>query len=124
MADRKIPHEFSFEALPEDEGPEGHFATGDKDQDEEICEEIRLRLAGGDLAAWFTAKVTCFGPEGFEGVAYLGACNYESFEDFEKSDYYASMCDEAYMDMVSNIRAMVKQGNEAKDLLAEYGEIE
>jgi hypothetical protein len=118
----KIPVTFKFEAEEMDEGPEGHFATGDAELDKKLVSDILSKLNRGHLEAWFVAKVECEGPNGFSGVAYLGACSYESFEDFKKDGYYESMCDDAYNDMVRRMKASIEEGDEAKKILAQYGE--
>jgi len=53
------------------------------------------QLSQGNEAAWFCAHVTVKCGE-LEADTYLGACSYESFEDF--TDRYAS---EYYADMIS-----------------------
>jgi hypothetical protein len=120
----KIPVEFKFEAEDEFDHPEGYFDSGDEELDKKTVAEICDKLDRGMLEAWFCAKVTCIGPEDFRGVAYLGGCSYNSFDEFKKDEYYAQMCAEAYDSMVAQMREAVKEGEEAKEILAKYGETE
>jgi len=67
---------------PEDDAPEGHFATGDDAADAELYASIRC----GDLL-WFVARVTAskFGIR--LGTSYLGGCCYDSADQFIDNSY-------------------------------------
>lgn len=77
-----------FCVMREDEAPEDHF------EDERIVAAIR----GGDLA-WFTARVTVEKHGIVIGSDYLGACAYDSPEDFctgeNRGSYFRDMVREA-----------------------------
>ena len=93
---------YDLECLPEYDAPEGHFATGDDDDDRRTCQWIRDELAAGNPWAWFCAKVTARykGIDGIEGVSYLGACSYRSEEDFRQpGDYFDDMKADAAADL-------------------------
>lgn len=118
----KIPVEFVFTAEEEYDHPEAHFATGDSELDKRLVNDITRRLNDGDLSAWFCAKVACVGPDGFVGTDYLGACSYNSFDEFKRDTYYENMCDQAYADMLRNMRDAVKRGDAARAVLTKHGE--
>ncbi len=82
--------EFRLACEEEEESPAGHFASGDAEQDKENVREIIRGLQRGNQWAWCCAKVTAVW-NGFEGSDYLGACNYESEEDFKAGEYYEQM---------------------------------
>lgn len=95
--------EFTFEALNEDTGVRGNaLASGNDAEDKRAEDEILERLNRGDLAAWFTAKVTAsFG--GIESSDHLGCCSYTSFRDFENCETMADMEDQALYQLASEI---------------------
>lgn len=72
-------------AAPEDDSPDGHFASGDDAADKELLE----RIYNNDLA-WFQVKCTA-SKNGIElATDYLGGCCYESYAEFIKCDDYAA----------------------------------
>jgi len=71
---------YTIECMPEEEGPEGFFASGDDEQDAEDCRRIRADLQWNEWA-WFCARVTASWG-GFEGDDYLGGCSYRDEADF------------------------------------------
>ncbi len=85
------PYTVRFYAEIEYDNPADHFASGDDALDCEVCEKIER----GDYA-WFCAHVVAE-IEGIElGHAYLGACCYDSVQQFvDESDYFTAMVDEA-----------------------------
>lgn len=88
---------FELECLPEDIPVRGNaMASGDDAADREYEDEIIRRLDAGDVWAWCTVKVTArFGA--FEGVSYLGCCNYRDEEDFtQPGGYFEDMEAEAF----------------------------
>ena len=92
---------FLLLAEEEIEGP-------DRDFDPECLETIRKRIEEGDVWAWCTAIVkavwTNTRHEVFTGEATLGACSYDSAEDFKKdSGQYESLCDEALADLQEHL---------------------
>lgn len=74
---------------PEDDAPEGHFATGDDAADAYLCESIRC----GDLL-WFVARVTASKAGVALGTSYLGCCCYDSSAQFIDNSF-DDMADDA-----------------------------
>jgi hypothetical protein len=73
----------------------GSFFTGDNEADRKMVKSIQQNVRDGNLWAWCAVTVTaeC---NGFTGESTcLGACSYESKADFEASDYYKDLCEEA-----------------------------
>lgn len=62
---------------PEDDAPEGHFATGDDEADAELCANIR-----NGVWLWFEARVTASKAGIALGTSYLGGCCYANAEEF------------------------------------------
>lgn len=83
---------------PEDDAPEGYFASGDDAADAELCSRIR----SGDLM-WFVARVTASKAGIALGTSYLGGCCYADSDEF---------IDNCYNDMALDAIA------EARDTLA------
>ena len=77
---------------------EESFATDEPDLDRKLEQEIRERLARGDVWAWCSVTVEVRWKE-FSGEDHLGCCSYESEEDFRSGDYFESMVDEALGDL-------------------------
>ncbi len=82
---------------PEDDAPEGHFATGDDAADAYLCESIRC----GDLL-WFVARVTASKRGVPLGTSYLGGCCYDSADQFIDNSY-----DDMADDAIAEARAML-----------------
>lgn len=90
---------------PEWDGPEGHFSTGDPEEDYKITNGIREDLEAGNDWAWCSVRVGCTIP-GYdaEGNDYLGGCSYKDQEDFcQEGGYYPDMKAEARADLISAI---------------------
>lgn len=104
---------FAISLAPEDDGPEGYFASGDDEQDAETCADIREQVEQGNDWAWCLVCVRATFGE-FAGVAYLSACSYASEEDFKQGGYYEQMQEEALEDMTNNMDA-------ARDTITEWG---
>jgi hypothetical protein len=60
---------------------------------------------------WCRVRVTATF-KGFTGDDTLGCCGYESEEDFIKGGYYEQMREEAFEDLIGNIRAAVDKVRE------------
>lgn len=89
--------EYTLDASPCYDSVEGNaMCSGDDDFDTLVEDKIIERLEGGDVWAWFDARVTCSVP-GYRAVGYdyLGRCNYESEEEFMRDAYYDDMRSEA-----------------------------
>lgn len=82
----------------EDVALEGHFESGDADQDKELEERLIRRLERGDRWAWCCAAVTVSWG-GWKETAYLGCCSYDGEDDFRKGGYYEQMVEEALEDL-------------------------
>lgn len=100
---------FTIECLPEDIPIEGNaMASGDDSFDAGVCRDIQRALDRGNPWAWCCVKVTATytAPNGqtFRGSDYLGACSYESEEDFVRcNDYCVDMKDRALEDLNDSI---------------------
>lgn len=108
-----------FDPQNEDTPVRGNaLASGDDAIDNECEDKIIERLNQGDLSAWFCAKVTaeCFG---FKESAYLGACCYNSFEEFQSDDYYKDMVSEAIEQLAD---ALIRKQSVLKTLAETIGE--
>jgi hypothetical protein len=93
----------TVEALPEDSPPEGHFASGDDEFDRKICAEIREK-AEWNSWAWCCIKVTVSW-RGHSASDYLGACSYDSKEEFvSEGGYYDDMVDRALEELNDEVR--------------------
>lgn len=66
--------------LPEHDDPAGHFASGDDEADAETVRKIE-----DGTYAWFCAKVGVYLDGREVGSDYLGACCYESTQEFATS---------------------------------------
>lgn len=106
---------YALVCLPEEDGPEGHFASGDDALDAEDCARIREAAQWNEWAWCMVRVVASFGS--FKGNAYLGGCNYASREDFEKGGYFADMKEEALDDLA---RVIESAGKVLKDWEAAY----
>lgn len=74
----------------EDSSPEDGFC------DPEAARWVREQIEQDNAAAWFLARVTVTDGDA-EGIEYLGACSYESFNDFlTPADYFGDMVASAY----------------------------
>ena len=74
------------------------MASGDSNYDRRVEDELIERLDGGDIYAWFDAKVTVeieVNGVTFEGFDTLGGCSYKSLDQFMEPDSY-------YTDMVKS----------------------
>lgn len=93
---------FSITVSPEDEPVRGSFGLDDE-QNKAVEDEILERLSRGDEWVWCSVKVTAAWC-GFNGVAHLGCCNYDSEADFLTSGYFQDMCMEALDDLNDELR--------------------
>jgi hypothetical protein len=78
---------FSIAIEEDDVEIEGSFASGDDKADKELVESIRRRLRNGDTWAWACVIVTATW-KGWTGRDTLGACSYDSEEDFKQPGGY------------------------------------
>ena len=80
----------SLRIAPEEESPDGHFASGDDAQDAALVASIN---ADRERNKWAWCFVTVTVTDGdASGSASLGCCNYSSGEDFmTPGDYFDDM---------------------------------
>ena len=111
----------TLEALPEDDGPEGHFASGNDEWDREDVARIRRDMEWNEWA-WCCAHVRVYlrgaverpgyvsqTLKGLHGDDYLGGCDYASAEDFRAGGYYDDMVAEALADLQAKVDAIVEK---------------
>lgn len=113
LDDTEEGYEVLFEALPEEERPDGNFS------EESDVEWVKKQLDEGNEAAWFTARVTVTDPETNEvGIDYLGACSYKSFDDFLSKDsmYLEDMIEVAKKELEGKIKTVATASTEDADL--------
>ena len=80
-----------FEALPECESIRRHFL--DCGWTEEEIADVQHKVDYGELE-WFTVRVTAWKDRRKRAETYLGACLYESSNEFiEAGDYLSDMVD-------------------------------
>lgn len=83
--------------------PAGFFATEDEEADAAEVADIKRRVRMGDPWAWCTVVVTVSWKDQ-QGRTCLGACSYESEDDFrENSCYFDQMVDDAIQDLNQNV---------------------
>jgi len=85
----EVTFELSIE--PEEDGPEGHFASGDDAVDAENCAAIRERLDRDEQWAWCIVTVTARW-DNFSASDNRGGCSYDDEENFKREGYYEDMC--------------------------------
>ena len=96
-----------FKAMEDDIDPS---TLGDAHpyMEESVADEIQLKFYSGNKAAWFTADVVVCKKGDEENLQYphgndsLAGCNYQSFEDFLKSEQFTDMVKVATEDMTNN----------------------
>ena len=109
-----LPITYTLECRPEDDGPEGHFASGSDADDAETLRWIREQLDSGNDWAWCCVRVVAtvdFDGEAFQGNTFLGGCSYLSEDDFKEGCYYADLCEEAREDLLRTLDHAVKVGD-------------
>jgi hypothetical protein len=100
-------------ALPETEGPEGFFATGDDRADAATVADILDRMEYNDWA-WCVASVS-LSWNGLRETEYLGACSYSSRQDFiENSGYYLDMVHDAAERIADEAEAIARAQHEPR----------
>lgn len=87
--------EFTLKVEPEMESIEDSWAD-----DPAAAEYVRQKAEETEWG-WCMVTVTAR-YESFTGSMSLGMCCYDSEEDF-RADYYETLCDDAFWDLVSNI---------------------
>lgn len=83
--------EFEIECVPEDMPIHGNANAIDGLTNEQIENDIRDQLAGGNTWAWCIIRVTARWAD-YEGYSYLNGCSYRSEEQFKHPDgHYPKM---------------------------------
>jgi hypothetical protein len=97
---------YTLEIYPEEDDPEGFFASDEPDADARMVAEIRERVSRGDTWAWCTVIVKA-NFRGVYGRDSLGACSYANEDDFCRpgDGYYSDMRHEALMDLARLLHA-------------------
>ena len=95
--------EYTLTAEFDDVPIEGNaMCSGDDEYDKKIENELYERCKRGDVWAWASVKVTASFGE-LTAYTYLGACSYESQDEFEKCDYYTDMI----IEVTEELRTMI-----------------
>lgn len=82
--------EFSIKVLPEEQSPDGFFASGDDEQDRKDVAWINDQLDRGNQWAWCIVTVTGkYGP--LTARDSLFGCSYRDEADFISGGYYDDM---------------------------------
>lgn len=99
----KIANEATYSILVrvEDDGPEGHFASGDDDEDNETCRKIREDAQSNEWA-WCVVEVRAEWND-LTGSDFLGGCSYASEKDFRENGSFADMKSQALADLVAKV---------------------
>ena len=87
------------------------IASGDDELDAATEDKILADLEAGNVWAWCCVKVTAEW-QGFKGTDYLGACSYESEEQFmdtEEGFYLPDMRERALDDLNEKLARMAEQ---------------
>ena len=89
--------EVELTCVHEPEHPRDYFAYETDDENNDAVSWVIEELEQGNEWAWCTARVKVYLPQLPELTesAYLGACSYNSEEDFKDGGYYQDMIHEA-----------------------------
>jgi len=108
---------YTVTCLPEEAPYLGHcFDSGDPDYDQERERRIEHELEVNPWA-WCLAKVTA-SCGGYEASEYLGACAYESEEEFRQTESYTEMRGEAMTSLLATLASAAVHGNVARRVVA------
>lgn len=94
--------EFEMTVEPEYTPIRGSFSSGDDELDEQTALDIEKQLEYNEWA-WCCIKMECK-YKGLTGTDYLGACSYKDSNDFMNDGYYQDMKQEAYADLIQQIK--------------------
>ena len=85
-----------------------HETVAGNFDDADTVKWVLSEIAKDNLAAWFCCKVEFSVNDIVLGVEYLGACSYESFEDFykEENGYFSDMCETAYQNAIETLTSI------------------
>lgn len=97
--------QFTIEALEEDIHP---FEMLSECTSEKECDDLYSESVGSNIWKWCTVSVKGT-YKGLESIDYLGACSYESEEDFVKtSGYYEDMQNTVLSDLQNQVNEIIK----------------
>ncbi len=99
----------TLEREHEDMDYKSHF------DDSSAVDWIREQLQMGNRWAWCCAHVSATYGD-IQTDTYLGACSYESEQDFKNGGYYEDMVDEVIEELADRIETMVNGFVETHDL--------
>lgn len=110
---------YTIEARPEEDDPEGHFATDDPEADRQMIAEIKRDFLNGNVWAWCSVKVTAEW-RGAIGVDALGGCSYKSEADFcQEGGYFSDMKEAAISDLAATLHCVLSHAEELRAALNE-----
>ena len=103
----KIQAETEYKIIlhPECDGPEGFFASGDDEDDEETCRKIREESEWNEWA-WCVVEVKATFRGEVSGSDFLGACSYKDENDFKEGGYFKDMKNQAFDKMMSKLEKL------------------
>ena len=113
--------EFTIDIGPEDLAIEGNASAIDPETDAETVAWIRDQLERGNELAWCQIIVSCRlkGVDSdLRGVDSLGACSYESIEDFKRDGYYDDMKAGALADLQRQLDELSAASTDGRIALA------
>lgn len=83
------------------------IVSGDDAFDKEVEDGIIERLNNGDVWSWAMVTVRA-SYKGITANDYLGGCSYGSEEDFKKGGYYEDMKQNAYNQLIEQLKDLAK----------------
>ena len=92
---------YSIHVRQEYDAPEGHFASGDDEEDAETCKKIREDSEWNEWA-WCIVEVRAE-YRGIYGNDFLGCCSYESEKNFREDGYFEDMKTQALSDLINKL---------------------
>ncbi len=96
---------FNLETIPEDMHPSECFDVEFKDEVDRIVKE-----AEWNIWAWCVVKVTASW-NGIEASDYLGACSYDSEDEFKSAEYYQDMKNQVVEQIATTARIVAESVN-------------
>lgn len=112
-----LPVTFTLEVHTEDLPVRGNVvASGNKEVDKEYEDKIITRIDAGDVWAWCIVVVKAtieLDGQKFQGYDTLGACSYDSEEDFKVDGYYEDLKNGAVEHLKVVLQEAMKRGTVA-----------
>ena len=97
--------EYAILLHEEHDSPEGHFASGDDEEDVAMCEKICEDMQHNEYA-WCCIEVRCYYQGEIFGNDFLGGCSYESKKGFMEGGYYEDMKDRALEELCTKLEQL------------------